>query len=232
MLFRSDNTGSFDGGAGTVRFVDGCGVSSSIIAGSTEFASLELTTTTGKLYQLASGSTQSVADSLWIAGAFGNRLQLRSTLSGVSAAIDVQGETSTLYVDVDDNYATGQAIEYDETSILGANTLGWLFSSAGVPGLTPGGWIALAALLLGGGLRSRGDRSRGVLGPSPAELRIRDSNEPPAEPFPCPTSSSPGHSGLAGSHSRAWKPARWSAGASFRRSWFAASTPRYAQTLR
>ncbi len=42
-----DNAGTFNAGTSTVQMVDGCGLTSSVVAGDTTFANLDMTTSSG-----------------------------------------------------------------------------------------------------------------------------------------------------------------------------------------
>ena len=119
------NAGAFNAGTSTVQLVDGCGLSSAVITGDSTFYELAMTTSTGKLYSFAAGSTQTVTQSLSIVGAAGNLLAIRSTVDGEAAFIDLQGSASTDYVDVKDNHAIGNVIPLGATSVNSGNTLKW-----------------------------------------------------------------------------------------------------------
>ena len=97
-----DNTGTFNAGTSTVQMVDGCGLSSAVIAGETTFANLDMTTMTGFLYSFVAGLTQTVTNSLTLLGEEGSLLTLRSTLAEMDAFVDVQGSSSSDFVDVED----------------------------------------------------------------------------------------------------------------------------------
>ena len=96
-------------GTSTVSFVDGCGEASATISGDTTFSTLSMTTSTGKLYSFQAGSTQ-MSDSLFLAGAEGNLLRIRSTSAGTAANFDVTGAQSADFVSVQDNNAIGAPI--------------------------------------------------------------------------------------------------------------------------
>jgi hypothetical protein len=147
------NAGSFSAGTSTVQMVDGCGLSSATVSGNTTFAGLEMTTSSGFLYDFAAGSTQSVAGSLVLGGSDGNLLTLRSTSPGSAAFLDVQGSQSVDYVDAQDNQATGDPIILSENSVKGSNTPGWNFALM-IPVLGVVGLTLLAGLLLGAGRRA------------------------------------------------------------------------------
>ena len=64
-------------GTGAVNFVDSWGSTLPVISGDTIFCDLSMTTSTGKEYRFAAGSTQTVTTSLTLAGASENLLQIR-----------------------------------------------------------------------------------------------------------------------------------------------------------
>ncbi len=157
-----DNAGTFNAGTSTVQLVDGCGLTSAVIAGDTTFANLELTTTSGFLYSFVSGSTQAVTSSLTLLGAAENLLTIRSTLDGSEAFLNVQGTSSADFVDVQDNDASGgNPVALGPNSVKGSNTPGWL-AAAVVPALGALGLAVLALSLLWGGRRALATR-RGSL---------------------------------------------------------------------
>ena len=148
------NAGTFDAGTSTVQLVDDCSLASATISGDTTFASLEMTTTSGFLYQFTSGSTQTVTGSLTLLGAAGNLLTIRSTVGGSEAFLDLQGTSSGDFVDVDDNDATaGNPVALGPNSVTGSNTPGWM-TAALVPALGALGLALLAAALLRSGRRA------------------------------------------------------------------------------
>jgi len=154
-----DNSGAFNAGTSTVQLVDGCGLTSAVIAGDTTFANLDMTTSSGKLYSFTSGSTQTVTTSLTLMGEdSGDQLKIRSTLAGSEAFLDLQGASqSAAHVDVQDNHAIGAPLELLGASIKRANTLGWL--NLAVPALSLLGLVGLGAILVASGrraLRGRG----------------------------------------------------------------------------
>jgi hypothetical protein len=139
------NAGTFSAGTSSVSFLDGCGRSSVAISGDTTFFDLEMTTTSGKVYALASGSTQTVSDFLTLSGAPGNRLELQSTTPGSEALIDLQGGQSVSYVNVQDNHAIGNPIGLGADSSSLGNTLGWILVA--VPSVTTLGLALLVGLM-------------------------------------------------------------------------------------
>lgn len=111
-----------------------------MITGDTTFANLDMTTTLGKKYQFAFGSTQTVTNSLTLLGAVGNLLAIRSTTDGNTAFLDLQGGHSADYVDVQDiDASAGNTIVLGANSQQGLNTPGWLqqvLPAMGALGLT------------------------------------------------------------------------------------------------
>jgi hypothetical protein len=141
-----DNAGTFNAGTSSVQLRDGCGLSSAVIAGDTSFATLDLLSTTGKLYTFTAGSTQTVSQSFAVNGAPGNLLTIRSSSPGNAAFLDAQGSAGGDYVDVQDNQAIGNNIGVGANSVIGTNTAGW-FVSAVVPALPFAGSAVLALAL-------------------------------------------------------------------------------------
>jgi hypothetical protein len=151
-----NNSSTFDAGRSSVRFVDGCGLSSSsaTVSGNSSFFDLDMTTSTGKLIAFAAGSTTTVTNYLTLAGAPGNRLQIRSTVDGSEAYLDVQGSGGGDFVDVDDNDATaGNPILLGPNSVTGSNTPGWDYAPL-VPALNLAGLVVLVLAVLWGGRRA------------------------------------------------------------------------------
>jgi hypothetical protein len=140
-----DNAGTFNAGSSTVQMVDGCGLYSALVMGSTSFANLAISTSTAKRVSFTSGSTQTVTGLLSLLGAAGNLLQIRSSVNGSAAFFNVTGTASASFVDVDDNDASaGNDISLPANSLRGANTPGWLLGVL-VPMLEP---LALGVLVL------------------------------------------------------------------------------------
>jgi len=159
-----DNAGTFNADSSSVEMVDGCALFGGVVTGNTGFANLSITTNTAKQVSFAAGSTQSVTGLLSLHGAPGNRLQIRSTVNGSAAFLDVTGATSVSYIDVQDSDAqAGNDIPIGPNSVKGPNTPGWIFGTA-VPMLTPLALGVLALLLLATGQRwlprsTRADRA-------------------------------------------------------------------------
>jgi hypothetical protein len=83
----------------------------------------------------------------------GALLQIRSTLGGSAAFLDIQGTSSASFVDVQDNDATaGNLIALGPDSVKGPNTSGW-----DLPDLVPSISL-LGALVLGSCLFAHGVR--------------------------------------------------------------------------
>ena len=147
-----DNAGSFNAGTAIVNFVGGCGRNSAIISGETTFSTLWITTSTGKLYSFQSGSTQTITNSLTLTGVAGNLLTLRSTVGGNEAFLDLQGNHSTDFVDVDDVHAIGNTITLGPGSVQGDNTVGWI--GVAVPALSVVALVLLMLTIIAAGHRS------------------------------------------------------------------------------
>jgi hypothetical protein len=145
-----DNAGTFNAGSSTVEIVDGCSVLSSVVTGNTTFANFAIHTTTAKQVSFTAGSTQSMAY-LSLLGAAGNLLQIRSTVNGSLAFLDLTGGSSVDFIDVDDIDAQqGNDIAIGANSVVGPNTPGWL-PAVVVPmlGLLALGVLALLLLVSG-----------------------------------------------------------------------------------
>ncbi len=142
------NSGSFNAGSSSVRFADGCGLSSATISGSSTFFDLEMTTSMGKLVAFEAGATTTVTDLLALMGALGNLLAIRSTVDGSEAYLNLQGSHSANFVDVQDNHATGSPITLGANSVKGTNTSGWIDLTAAIPTLSQWGLITFGMLLL------------------------------------------------------------------------------------
>lgn len=163
--------GSFTPGSGLFQSVDGCGATASRFMGDNSFARLTVSTSTGRLWQLPAGSTQSIAQALALTGAAGQLLQIRSSAAGSAANLNLAPGASQLisYVNVQDNHATGQGLAPGAAasfhSVQGSNTQHW-FVATDTPGegsaarpvpigpLAP--WLSLALLAAWGVLRRRG----------------------------------------------------------------------------
>ena len=141
------NTGTFNAGTSSVQMVDGCGLLSAIISGNTTFQNLSMSTASGKQVSFTAGTTQTVTGLFAAVGSLGQLLQIRSTLNGSGAFLDVQGSSSTGFVDVQDNNAlAGHPIDLPSNSVKGSNTPGWLFTPA-IP-LPPVAGVVLGLALL------------------------------------------------------------------------------------
>jgi hypothetical protein len=142
-----DNAGTFNRGTSTLQMTDGCALLGGVVTGNTTFANLSINTTSAKQVNFTAGSTQSVTGQLSLFGAVGNLLQLRSTVNGSAAFLNVTGGSSVNFLDVDDINATpGNDIAVGYNSVKGPNTPGWLFGVA-VPMLGPLALLALALVL-------------------------------------------------------------------------------------
>jgi hypothetical protein len=153
------NAGSFVAGTSTVELRDGCGLASAVIDGDTTFATLDLATATGKQYVFTAGSTQTISQTLALAGEAGNLLTLRSSAPGNAAFLDVQGSAGGDYVDVQDTQAVGTPVTVGSNSVIGTNSAGFAFGPA-VPALSLAGGVALALAIAGAVRRFLAPRGR------------------------------------------------------------------------
>jgi hypothetical protein len=143
-----DNTGTFNAGTSSVQMVDGCGLLSAVVAGNTSFNNFAMSTASAKQVSFTAGTTQTVSGLLVAVGSLGNLLQIRSTLNGAAAFLNVQGSSSTSFVDVQDNNAlAGHPIGLPSNSVKGSNTPGWLLTPV-IPLLPPLAGAALGLALL------------------------------------------------------------------------------------
>ncbi len=155
------NSGSFAPGSSRVAIVDACGNGTSRISGTTDFYDFVVSSTAGKQILFPVAAVQSVGHSLTLQGAAGRLLQVGSTAAGQQGVLALaNGAAQTIaYVSARDNRASiahiapGPPVQFD--SIDGGNLVNWFLdpSAAGAlvaaPTLGVGGWMLLAALLLG-----------------------------------------------------------------------------------
>lgn len=146
------NTGTFSKGTGTVAIRDGCGNTSSTIAGNQDFRALSVITTTGKTLLFTAGATTSVSPgTLTLQGAAGNLLRIRSTAPGSAAFLALNGSQNISYVDVADNrglaavLAPGPASA--SNSVNSGNVLNWFDVLPIIPTLSTLGLLILAAAI-------------------------------------------------------------------------------------
>ena len=148
-----NNAGSFNRGTSTVQMVDGCALSSGVVAGNTNFTNLVIHTSTARQVRFTAGSTQTTRGMLDVFGAAGQLLQIRSTEDGSAAFLYALGPSSAGYVSVQDIDAlAGNDVALPPNSVKGPNTPGWLFGLP-VPMLAPAALALLALLLLVSGQR-------------------------------------------------------------------------------
>jgi hypothetical protein len=101
------NSGTFSPGTGSVNIVDGCGTTTSAMAGNSTFYRFSATTFNGRLLEVEAGSTQVFNRALILEGSASNPLVIRSSRAGTAANFDLpQGGTQRIsHVDVSDNNA-------------------------------------------------------------------------------------------------------------------------------
>ncbi len=146
-------TGTFNAGTGRVNFIDGCGTTSSTISGASTFNDLQLTTSTGKQVFFEAGQTTTVSGTVTLAGASGNLLEIRSTVDGSEAFLDLAQAATGVRVDVKDNHAIGAPVALLSGSVISGNADGWVLRVL-LPGLTLLGLGVLGASLYVTGRRS------------------------------------------------------------------------------
>lgn len=161
------NTGSFDPGTSHVNFVDAPACAgNSTIAGNTSFYLLNITSSLGKVYRFASGSTQHILYQLTILGTPGTPIQLRSTTAGAAANINLAAFQTIRDVAVTDLAATGVWLApYGANQLPGGVTSRWFGEPdyARIPTLSGMALIALALLIFGFTYRSLRARTRSWL---------------------------------------------------------------------
>lgn len=111
-----------------VRMVDGCGLGSRRLLGSTTFQSLAVESASGGRVELEPGGTIAVEGSLRLAGAPGLPLVLRGTTPGTAASLALSPNISSIEVsaiDVDDVAVTPDVV-VDADSTVGGNAMGWI----------------------------------------------------------------------------------------------------------
>lgn len=109
----------FDSGTGTVEIVDACGDGSSAVAGANTFNAFSVVTTSGKQLLLPAQMSQRVVSLLRFEGAAGALLQVRSTVPGANARLQVadDADQTIAYVDAADNTATEAVIAPGDPAI-------------------------------------------------------------------------------------------------------------------
>ena len=153
------NTGSFNAGTSRVNFVDtpACATSSTI-SGNTQFYMLSLTSTIGKVYRFAVGSTQQILYQLTITGVPGTPIQLRSTVAGQTANINLSAFQIMHDIAVNDLVATGVWLApYLVNQAPGGSALRWFGEPdyARIPTLGTTSLFALILLIFGFAYRAR-----------------------------------------------------------------------------
>jgi hypothetical protein len=99
---------------------------------------------------------------LQLAGVSGDRLEIRSTLDGSAAFLDLEGGQSTAFLDVKDLHAVGFRIAFGQGSIDSGNTDGWVIASVPVlPLASLGALLGIGARRLGSGQDPSGTSTGG-----------------------------------------------------------------------
>lgn len=141
------NQGQFVPGMSSVNFTDGCAQTVSTISGDTTFFDLEALSVLGKILEFEAGSVTTVTNQLVLAGVPGNRLQIRSSVAGVVAYLEVQAAQFVADVEVQDNQAIGKPILMGTSSQSLGNTPGW-WAAYAVPAASGIALAGLAACVL------------------------------------------------------------------------------------
>lgn len=130
------NAGTFNAQSGTVAIVDGCGSADSTLSGDSTFSGLSVSSSSGRTLLLESGSSQTVAGSLALAGTPATRLVILPETSGAVARLTLASGASQAIsaVDVQDIDASGGEViapgspeSFD--SIDRGNNLNWFIAS-------------------------------------------------------------------------------------------------------
>lgn len=145
------NQGTFDAGASTVHFLDGCSNSEAEICDESTFANLVVESLNGKTYRFEAGATQTVLDSLTVAGDSGSLVRVRSKIDGERAFIALRGDQDISFVDVQDHEAVARHIAKgppeDFDSVDSGNNLRWFLNLDSIPAATPAALLLLALAL-------------------------------------------------------------------------------------
>lgn len=144
------NSGAFTAGTSQVTFSDICGVGPATISGNTTFYDVSFVSSTGKTWQFASGSTQTVQHLLNIQGTAPNPLQFRSTVPGQMAFIALAGGQTIAHVGVTDVWASGVWLAPYQTNEGGSGNASRWFGEpdyARIPTLSSLGMLVLLLLL-------------------------------------------------------------------------------------
>jgi hypothetical protein len=112
LIFSGDwwNAGTFTMSQSSIALQDGCGLSSSLLLGDSDFYDFTASSLTGKTLSVEAGSTQTFANSLSLQGLDASqRLKIRSSVAGEPAffSLAAQGTQQIYAVDVKDNDASG-----------------------------------------------------------------------------------------------------------------------------
>ena len=149
------NSGSFSAGSGQVTLVDDCGTGTSVMSGDTRFHDFSAVTASGRVLQLAAGSTQTFASSLTLQGSGANPLTIRSSSPGMSTffVLPEGGSQNIVGVDVADNNADGgqtlaPVAPEDVDSIDAGNNSNWFIAMLPEIIAKPVATLPLPALLL------------------------------------------------------------------------------------
>jgi len=116
------NSGAFIHNSGTVTFINN--IQASVISGATTFFNFT-STTAGKQITFTAGTTQTISGTLTLAGASGNLIVLRSTVSGSQWNINPQGTRSVSFVDVKDSNNSNVTVITVANSEDSGNNTNW-----------------------------------------------------------------------------------------------------------
>lgn len=150
-----NNNGEFNAGNSTVNFIDG-GSNESKISGETRFNILNVASSSGKILEFQADRQQIVMQHLQLTGVNGDLLTIVSDTPDSKAMLALSLSASQLidYVNVTDNYGTGQIIApgspESHNSVQGSNVRGWFGTPLAfpVPSLNLISLLLLTALLI------------------------------------------------------------------------------------
>jgi hypothetical protein len=159
-------TGQYVPGTSSVRFDDNCGAGAAAIAGNTSFYDVHFTSTTGRNFIFAAGSTQTISHLFEFTGTASAPSQFRSSGAGQVAYIDLQpgGTQSISHVGVTDVWAIGQWLAPFQTNEGGGGNARRWFGDPNfvepIPTIGTAALAALATLLAAAGALARDGRVR------------------------------------------------------------------------
>lgn len=126
------NSGTFNAQTGTFSVV---GSGTSMISGSNSFYNFS-SVAPSKTITFSAGSTQTISNNFTLTGASGQRISLRSIVSGTRWNINPQGAAAVSFVDVQDSNNTNANSITPSNSLDSGNNPGWVFGALGFTSAT------------------------------------------------------------------------------------------------